>query len=353
MRISQRRAVLGAAAVLTMSLAACGATQEATGPEVPGSDNGVAAAPELDEVLESDQADAHAAPSPGQPFYVDAGSTPLQWAEENDSDPRAEAIRTEIAGTPMARWFGNWTESHGESAAELTSAAHQQGQLPIMVAYNISGRDACGGHSGGGAGSPEAYSAWISELAGGIGERPALVVLEPDALGDYECMSESQVAEREGMLTGAIDEFAEQAPNTWTYLDAGNAGWVESELMAERLHAAGLENAHGFSLNVSNYRSTEDNTAYGQEINAVLEEQYGYTKPFVIDTSRNGQGPDDADWCNPAGQQIGEPSQWGDEAEMLLWIKTPGESDGDCGVGEGSAAGDFLPDVAYDLVHGP
>lgn len=37
---------------------------------------------------------------------------------------------------------------------------------------------------------------------------------------------------------------------------------------------------------------------------------------------------------------------------MLLWIKDPGESDGDCGTGSGTVAGQFNPQLAYDLVHG-
>ncbi|NEE25165.1 endoglucanase, partial [Streptomyces sp. SID7982] len=45
-------------------------------------------------------------------------------------------------------------------------------------------------------------------------------------------------------------------------------------------------------------------------------------------------------------------SQTGGGAEMLLWLKTPGESDGDCGVGAGSVAGQFLPEVAYKMIHG-
>ena len=37
---------------------------------------------------------------------------------------------------------------------------------------------------------------------------------------------------------------------------------------------------------------------------------------------------------------------------MVLWLKTPGESDGNCGVGAGSSAGKFLPDVAYKMIYG-
>ncbi|MFD6987171.1 glycoside hydrolase family 6 protein, partial [Streptomyces sp. NPDC059956] len=90
--------------------------------------------------------------------------------------------------------------------------------------------------------------------------------------------------------------------------------------------------------------------SYGNAVNSALG-SYGYTKPFVVDTSRNGNGSN-GQWCNPAGRRIGTPSQRGGGAEMLLWIKVPGESDGNCGVGAGSSAGQFLPEVAYKMIYG-
>ncbi|WP_308208151.1 glycoside hydrolase family 6 protein [Actinomadura madurae] len=63
---------------------------------------------------------------------------------------------------------------------------------------------------------------------------------------------------------------------------------------------------------------------------------------FVLDTSRNGQGPwtppadeytDPQVWCNPPGRGLGaRPStRTGDPlVDAFLWIKRPGESDGQC-----------------------
>ena len=209
------------------------------------------------------------------------------------------------------------------------------------MAYNVPGRDACGGHSSGGAGDVAAYDAWMSSFAGAIGNRPAVVVLEPDSLGDFSCMSQAQINDRVGMLSRAANQFRSKAPNTWAYLDAGNPGWIDAQTMAQRLNLAGVANAHGFALNVSNYFPTGENSNYGNRVAAALR-NYGYTKPFVIDTSRNGNGAN-GQWCNPGGRRIGTPTQLGGGAEMLLWLKTPGESDGNCGVGSGSTAGQFLP----------
>ncbi|MFE9017242.1 glycoside hydrolase family 6 protein [Streptomyces sp. NPDC007808] len=284
-------------------------------------------------------------------FYVDPNSTPKQWVAANPGDGRASAINASIANTPMARWFGSWSGTIGTATGAYVGAADQRDKLPILVAYNVYHRDHCGGHSGGGASSPSAYASWIAQFAGGIANRPAVVILEPDSLGDYGCMTQAQINERRAMLSGAIAEFNRQAPNTWVYMDAGNPGWANAAAMAQRLHEAGLRQARGFSLNVSNYFTTSENAAYGNAVNRELSARYGYTKPFVVDTSRNGNGSN-GQWCNPSGRRIGTPSQLGGGAEMLLWIKTPGESDGNCGTGAGSTAGQFLPETAYKMIYG-
>ncbi|MGJ5752015.1 endoglucanase [Streptomyces puniciscabiei] len=284
-------------------------------------------------------------------FYVDPDSSAKRWVAANPGDGRAPAINSAIANTPMAHWFGSWSGTIGTATGAYVGAADYQHKLPILVAYNIYNRDYCGGHSAGGAASPSAYANWIAQFAGGIAGRPAVVLLEPDSLADYGCMTQAQITEREGMITGALTQFNRQAPNTWVYLDAGNPGWASPATMAQRLNEAGLRQAHGFSLNISNYYTTAENIAYGNAVNSALSARYGYTKPFVVDTSRNGNGSN-GQWCNPSGRRIGTPTQTGGGAEMLLWIKTPGESDGNCGVGAGSSAGQFLPEVAYKMIYG-
>jgi endoglucanase len=221
-----------------------------------------------------------------------------------------------------------------------------------MVAYNITDRDICAGQSSGGAASDAAYENWINLFAVGIADRPAVVILEPDALADESCMNAAEISDRDGLLNYAITQFNQQAPETWVYLDAGNPGWLSASTMASYLNSAGLAQAHGFSLDVSSFYTVAQNVAYGNAINADLSAWYGYTKPFVIDTSRDGNGSNDNQWCNPSGMKLGPTDQVGGGAEALLWIKDPGESDGDCGTGDGTVAGQFNPQLAYDLVYG-
>ena len=99
------------------------------------------------------------------------------------------------------------------------------------------------------------------------------------------------------------------------------------------------------------------------------------TTHFVIDTSRNGAGPwdpstsgypDPQDWCNPPGRGLGlRPTADTGHAlvDAYLWIKIPGESDGECTRGLGASgetidpewgiidppAGEWFPEMALDL----
>jgi endoglucanase len=279
-------------------------------------------------------------------FYVNPNSSPAVWARNNPGDARAARVQSGIGSKPIARWFGNESDIGG-SVAAYTGAADGNDKLPVLVAYNLPGRDACGGHSGGGAGSVGAYRTWISSFAAGVGTKPAVVVIEPDALGDFNCMSDTAIQDRLGMLTYATQMFQQKAPNTFAYLDGGNAGWVAPATMASRLNSAGVRNVRGFSVNVSNYYTTNASVSYAGSVNASL----GYAAKFVVDTSRNGKGSS-GEWCNPAGRKLGVPAQVGGGAEMLLWVKTPGNSDGLCGIAPTVPAGQFSPNIAVRLIDG-
>jgi hypothetical protein len=303
----------------------------------------------------------------------------------------------------------------------------------------------------------QAYEKWVDGFAAGLGDRPAVVILEPDALAQLDsCLDDAQQQARLRMLAYAVKTL--QAKSDQVYLDAGHSGWVPPDQMAARLRAAGVAQASGFALNVANSNPTDQEIGYATEVNRAL----GMAKRFVVDTSRNGKGsaggqadpatdpisqalpgagggalasqlftepdtqaanwvrdhPDDPrareieqhianqptakwfgswsgditaavsgytiaasrehqvpvlvtyniphldcgggssasganQWCNPPGRQLGSvPQVLDDRGNMGLWIKAPGESDGDCGVGAGTQAGVFSPVLATELIAG-
>src|ERR1700689_549527 len=286
-------------------------------------------------------------------FYVNPQNSAAVWSAANPNDGREPEIESAIASKPSAVWFaGQGTENIAEQTGALEGAAAWSNQLPVMVAYNITDRDICAGQSSGGASSDAAYANWINLSAVGIADRPAVGIPEPAGLADESCMTSAEISDRDGLLNYAITQFNQQAQETWVYLDAGNPGWLSAATMASYLNSAGRANTNGFSLNVSSYYTVAQNVAYGNAINADLSAWYGYTKPFVIDTSRAGNGSNNNQWRNPSGMKLGPTDQVGGGAEALLWIKDPGESDGDCGTGDGTVAGQFNPQLAYDLVYG-
>lgn len=289
-------------------------------------------------------------PKDVDPFWVNPdGNAASQVAEYEKAGQDADAAQIrKIAEQPTAEWIG--TENPEAEAKGFTEAAQRADRDAVLVLYNIPHRD-CGQYSGGGAADGNTYRAFVDSVAKGIGDRPATVVLEPDAVLHLVdgCTPDEFHEERYDLLKGAIQKLG-ALKNTKVYLDAGNAGWGQPDQIFEPLKWAGVDQADGFSVNVSNFYTTEDSIAYGKELSAKIG-----NKPFVIDTSRNGNGPytegDESErWCNPPGRALGEAptTKTADPlVDAYLWIKRPGESDGECK--GGPKAGDWWPEYALSL----
>jgi hypothetical protein len=268
-----------------------------------------------------------ARPLPGAALYV---------------DPASHAT-AKIAAQPQAFWLGGWSGDVRTAAGNIVSAAAAAGRVPTLVAYDIPQRD-CGSFSAGGQGSADAYRTWIRAFAAGIAGRRAIVVLEPDAIAGLDCLNTTDRATRLSLLADAVRVLAASA-NTIVYLDGGHDAWQPVATMASRLAQAGIADAQGFALNVSNFRAQAGLVAYGQQLAAAIGVAH-----FVIDTSRNGLGPSpDGQWCNPPGRALGsKPGTPGDHRlDWNLWVKRPGESDGPCN--GGPAAGVYWPAYADGL----
>lgn len=277
-------------------------------------------------------------------LYVDSNTPAARQASEWRQSRPSDAQKMDVlANSPTAVWLGGWSGNVEDTVRTIVGAAQQSGATPTFVAYNIPGRD-CGGYSAGGVGSRDAYTSWIGGIARGIGSASAIVILEPDAAAALDCLSSGDKETRLGMLSSAVSILKSNG-NTKVYVDAGHSGWVDSSEMAARLQRAGVGNADGFALNVSNFNSTSAETSYGSQISDKLG-----GKRFVIDTARNGNGSN-GEWCNPWGRAIGErptTSTGNSRIDAYLWLKTPGESDGNCNGGPN--AGHWWADYALSLV---
>jgi endoglucanase len=276
-----------------------------------------------------------------QALWTNPNTQAAEWVAENPNDSRADVIGERIAETPAGNWFTQHNPSTIQSdVAEVVAAANADGAAPIMVVYNIPNRD-CGGHSGGGAPDHQSYRQWVDRFAAGL-SGPAYIVLEPDTL-PHNCADQNQRQQINESLTHAVQAIKNAEPQANVYIDIGHSNWLAPATAAQRLQDAGLQYADGFALNTSNYRSTDESTAYAQQIRNIV----GNDKGAVIDTSRNGNGPLDDEWCDPAGRAIGDfptTATGVSGIDAYLWVKLPGEADGCAG-----SAGQFIPDLAYQL----
>lgn len=387
----------------------------------------------------------------GTQFYVPKANHGAleQIADLTASGNKADAnLIKKLVATPHAIWFtGGTPKTVMQDVRNTILRAADEGQVPVLVAYNIPFRD-CAQYSAGGATSVAEYEAWIDGFAAGIGDGKALVILEPDSLGiipwynpfgdrdnwvsnpNYEwcqpaaASMDTAAADRFTMLNYAVDKLKKN-PGTNVYLDATHSGWLGAGDAADRLIQAGVANADGFFLNVSNYILNVRLEKYGTWVSKCIAfasnpaswgkghtewcgSQYSPASPddfstwvltdqkyasevesqtwwyselllkhFVIDTSRNGQGPwtgipghpasDSAtqDWCNPPDRGLGLRPTANTGLPLVdayLWIKIPGESDGQCYRWtqgpldpvrnmQDPAAGQWFPEMALELVH--
>jgi endoglucanase len=288
-------------------------------------------------------------------FYVDPANPAAEQAARWESEGRVEdaAQLRKIGERPTAKWLTGEQVLVRDEVDAYVGRAAVAGQMPVLVAHNIPERD-CGRHGAGGAATGDEYRSWIRELAAGIKGRPVTVIVEPNAVADAVDGCVTNVDERYALLRDAVNVL-DSTGSARIYLDAGHPRWIKDvDSLAEGLNRAGIGQADGFALNVANFFSTADNVRYGHRISDAL----GGKVPFVIDTSRNGNGPypratvgGAPSWCNPPGRALGaEPTDDPglERVDALLWIKYPGESDGACRPGE-PEAGTWWPEYALDL----
>jgi endoglucanase len=303
--------------------------------------------------------------SPDTRFFVPPPSSgaPQQIVQLlKHGDTRDAALIGEMEAIPRAVWFDSGTPAQVQQQVQRTMAeAAVERATPVLVAYDIPGRD-CAQYSAGGALSQADYQAWST---------------------------------------------LEQDPGAHVYLDGTHSAWQSVGTMTQRLLAANVQEAQGFFLNVSNYQPDPQLQDYGTWISDCIamvtdsanalygnpagcgSQYYPATESdfstwnlttqwyaqnmgdavaathFVIDTSRNGDGPDSmqqyagppydqpasvvttlaaGNWCNPPGSGLGLRPTARTGVPLLdayLWVKTPGQSDGQCDSAGGARAWDY------------
>jgi endoglucanase len=268
----------------------------------------------------------------GQQFYLNKYSA--AWAAyAKESDLTKKQLLYQIAGTPSGIWFSG-KSTDAARLSDIMAQSRKRHLTPQVVLYAIPHRD-CGSYSAGGLNTVKEYKAWIDSMRAALSGGPAIVILEPDAIG-MSCLTNSQQNDRYSMLQYAMKHLSSKT--VFVYIHAGSSG-LSVKSIAAALKKAGVGSARGFAVNVSGFDRTASEINYGTSILKTL----GMSKHFVIDTSRNGLGRYQGSnggapsWCNPPGRALGKrpTTKTGNAAvDAYLWVKPPGESDGQCHSGD-------------------
>ena len=226
-----------------------------------------------------------------------------------------------IAKRPVAIWLTSSLSSTVlvDVIKRDLARAKTEGTTAVFVTYAIPDRD-CGGYSAGGL-TATSYLPWSNLIAATLKGHPAVVMVEPDSLSTCP----SQTTSREALIARAVKTFT--VDGIPAYLDGGSPNSVSAETAADRLNAAGIQDARGFFSNVASYYPVDEVRNYDGQISAHTNGAH-----FVIDVSRDGKGWRGT-WCNARGAGLGQdPHVAAGDTRLgaLLWIKTPGVSDGTC-----------------------
>lgn len=202
-------------------------------------------------------------------------------------------------------------------------------------------------------GARPVFERQVRELAQGIGNRPAILLLELDAIGSSQCMAhDGALAEWEADIRYEIGQAA-SLPHVVAYIEAGYSDAETPAYTAQVLKAVGVGRIRGFFTNDTHNAWTIDEIHWGQQI---IRRVHG--THFIVNTATNGRGPKlnpggvggIEDLCNAPGRGLGpapttNPGWRGVDA--LLWSGEPGNSSGSCR--GGSPSGTFWPARAIGL----
>ncbi|CAG9946327.1 unnamed protein product [Clonostachys rosea f. rosea IK726] len=310
---------------------------------------------------------------------------------EAGDELNARKTRT-VQTTGTFYWISNIASlSALDEAISVARAEQNQGGVPQVVGlvlYNLPDRDCSAGESAGELSGrdglrrykEEYVNAWAVRLAR-ASDLTFAVVVEPDAIGNMVtnqgiplCASAKPIQE-EG-IAYAISKL--QLPNVNLYLDASHGGWLG---WADNLPLAAAQfkeiitlsgnttKVRGFSTNVSNYNPFQatvrenytewnpswDEDHYTSSLAPFLEAQ-GLPARFITDQSRvhlPGARAEWGEWCNVSPSGLGRPqaTDTGNEyVDSLVWVKPPGESDGQCGLEGAPPAGVWFNEYVKMLV---
>jgi endoglucanase len=272
--------------------------------------------------------------------------------KRNHALARKVALLETLADEPEAQRFSLYSAGGGPGAifAQVQkifchNLTADPGSIPIITTYFLYQAGYCETSSEIIAHRPT-FERQVNEMVAGIENRPAVMLLELDAIGSSSCMARNgALPEWEADMRYEIQQVS-SLPHAVVYIEGGYSDGASAAYTAQVLRAVGVSGIRGFFTNDTHLNWTSDEIRWGEKVSAMTGGAH-----FIINTADNGRGPllnphpvtqGNEDLCNPPGRGAGPPTTTDTgipAVDAFMWIHTPGTSSGKCN--GGTASGTF------------
>ena len=181
----------------------------------------------------------------------------------------------------------------------------------------------------------------VDEMVAGIDRRPAVMLIELDAVGASGCLAPDALTAWESDLRYEVDQLA-ALPHTVVYVEGGYSDAATPAYTDKVLNAVDVSKIRGFFTNDTHLNWTINEIHWAQAVSALTGGAH-----FIVNTAQNGAGPllnphpgtqGIEDLCNPPGRGLGPPTNTSTGftgADAFLWMGVPGNStDSKCHTGD-------------------
>ncbi|HTP18908.1 MAG TPA: glycoside hydrolase family 6 protein [Solirubrobacteraceae bacterium] len=274
--------------------------------------------------------------------------TPIPWARFEARVNKMHLSRAVSYHVHMLEKIGNYPQAHqfslytagGSGPAIFTQVQNylcrmqrtDPGAAAEMTTYFIK-------HGGGcNPGTNPNFEAEVNAFKDAVGNFPALIFVEEDAIDTICWKNPAAISDREAQLKYEIDELS-QLPHALLYVEGGTSDANSPAETARVLNASDAYKIRGFFTNDTHFNWAYREIRYGNKVSALTNGLH-----FVVDTRADGNGPllnphpvtqGIEQLCNPPGRGLGpkpgasngQPyGMYSPHLDGFVWVTTPGES---------------------------
>jgi len=182
------------------------------------------------------------------------------------------------------------------------------------------------------------FDAEVNAVKDAVGNFPALIFVEEDAIDTICWRNPAVVSQREALLKYEIDTLS-QIPHALLYVEGGTSDANNPRQVARVLNASDASKIQGFFTNDTHFNWAYKEIQWANKVSKLTGGLH-----FVVDTRGDGNGPlknrnpvkyGNEQLCNPPGRGLGPKpgasngSTYGMYSPYLdgfVWVTTPGES---------------------------